>query len=650
MRKFLFGFLVVAFCLLSGHAWAAPPCPASPQVYVSSGTQILCIDIATGQVTVLLTDGSSVFGDIAFGPDGLLYFTDTLGNRVFRLDPKITTTTAATLVADIPSGTPTGLSFSSSNGTNNGDLYVNSSTGVWKIAGIASSVSPVAPPITLTSPVISFSPAITAGGNAFDVFSEAPTIPGTPSSEVETLVIVDQTNNQILQSAPPFTSTSTKSLTSVPSAGPGIFANFCGDLLVASGTTIRRLSLSFSLVNGTLTVTVTPSTFVNFGKSNAVRYFEVTADNTVFAATFSNGAGGIVWRVDPDSTTGVPSCSATPSFAQLVSLKTALLAKTPPDLASDIANGVALPPTSISVTQNFSAGTNVVGNYNFGLHKLSVTYKQVLASFSQTFTAVRSRPADISFTGTQFPSNTVPIHFSPFGGFAIQYATSSAGAPVAVTQYAASTPGTHDAIQFKVSYSTQDFLLDPGVGHASGDTLLTSPTTPVAYTDDVTHDFWFADQTDGGATDGFGSAYVAFNEGLNPLNVNAAFSLKNPVASCGTTATPTCNPQFNLGQSVRFAFNLTLNGAFVSNAIARLSITKVQVNPDGTIQILQTIAVSSTNNKNIDNFFSIGNNLYTYDWDSSVAATSAGGPGPGLYLATMFSDSFSPQTVFLTLK
>ncbi len=617
MRKNLFGVLIVAFFLLANRAWAAPPCPALQPVYISSGTQILCIETApapaaTGQITVLVTDPSSVFGDIAFGPDGLLYFTDSAGARVFRFDPK-SSAASATLVANIPSGTPTGASFSSSNGTSNGDLYVISSTGVWKIGQIASSVSPATPPVTLTNgdKVITFTPSITAGGNAFDVFSE-----------VENLVIVDQTNNQVLKS--PFPFTSAQSLTSVPSAGPGIFANFCGDLLVASGTTIQRFS------GGAL------STLVDFGSHNTVRYFEVTAANTVFAATFSSGAGGIVWRVDPvKDSTGVPSCTATPTITLMVSLKDAVVAKT---LLSDNANGVALPPTSISLTANFDP-THPTQVLNFGFHKLSVTYKQVLASFSQTFTAVRNRPADISFTGTQFPNNTVPMHFSPFGGFAVQYATSSAAAPAPGIQYAASTPGAH-AIEFKAFFSTQDFLLDPGVAHAAGDVLLTSPATPVTYTDDVTHDFWLADQGAGSCTNGW-SEYVVFNEALKQ---NTAFSLKNPVASCGATTTPTCNPKFNIGQSVRFAFNLTPS---VSNAIARLSIAKVEVNPDGTIGILQTISVFSKNSSNVDNFFSIGNNLYTYDWDSSGAA----GAGPGLYQATIFSDSFAPpQVVFLTLE
>jgi hypothetical protein len=199
--------------------------------------------------------------------------------------------------------------------------------------------------------------------------------------------------------------------------------------------------------------------------------------------------------------------------------------------------------------------------------------------------------------------------------------------------------------------------LDPGGAHASGDTLLTSPASPVKYTDDVTHDFWFADQTGGMGSDGVGSEYVVFNE---PLKQTAAFSLQSPVAQCLSTppTTPACNPPFTLGATVRFAFNLTIGGASVSNAVARLSISQVEVAPDGTIQILQTVPVICKNS--VDNFFKIGNNLYTCPWDSSVAALSAGGPGPGLYLATMFSDSFpvespgSPsnqgQTLFFTLQ
>src|SRR5262249_41365561 len=146
-----------------------------------------------------------------------------------------------------------------------------------------------------------------------------------------------------------------------------------------------------------------------------------------------------------------------------------------------------------------------------------------------------------------FPKPAVPIHFSPFGGVAVQFATLTPAdgrpKPGPDGQFAGTTPDA-PAIKFKISYSTEEFLLDPRAAHAAGDMLLTSPSAAITYTDDVTHDFWFADQTAGGASDGTGSEYVAVNEALMQT---ATADLKSPVSSCGVTTTPTCNPQFKLG-------------------------------------------------------------------------------------------------------
>ena len=639
-RKISLGFLIAAFFLISGRASAALPCPATPQVYVSSGSQILCVDATTGAITVLLTDSTSSFGDIAFGPDGLLYFTDVLGSRIFRIDPKITTATAATLVANIPTGTNTitGLAFSSSNGLNNGDLYVNANTGVFLIAGIACVGCSPSLPINPTAPAITFSSAITAGGLAFDVFTRG---------EAETMTIVDQ-SGQILQSAFPFTSA--KSLANVSKLGEGIFANFCGDTLVASQGTIQRLSFTTSLdKNGNLVVTVTPQgPYVNFGKSNTVQYFEVAADNTVFAATLTNGGTGSVWSVPPvKDASGVPSCSAAvnPSpTIPLVSLKSPF-------------NGVAIGPTSITITHTFDPADQTTWSqvYNFGFHRLIESFGQVLQKFSMPFTAVRSRPADISFSSA-FQLGTVPMHFSPLGGFAVQYVTPSSSNPVdGGPQNCVENPGNFQygpcppdssALQMRSAYSTDDFLVDPGFALANGDAI--PPTIPASYTVDLTHDVWSADTTTGTQTPklpGLNSTYVDDNQ---TLIQNATVEIKSPVASCGTSTTPTCNPQFNLGQNVDFGLTLTPAPptTTLSAATIRLSIAKVHVASDGTIQIDQFINVFSKNNADTDNIFKVGSSLsnYTYNWDSSAAVAK------GLYQATIFSDSFPPVVVFLTGK
>ncbi len=652
-RKIFLGILVPALFLLCGRASATPLCPASTQVYVSSVTQIVCVN-AAGNITVLLTAlSTSNLGDIAFGPDGLLYFTDSNNAEVFRFDPKSSTAgTAATitLVASLPSGViPTGLGFSSSNGSNNGDLYVNASTGVFLIPGVACFGCTPSLPMSLTAPAITFpSSPITAGGLAFDVFSKG---------EPETMTIVD-TSGQILQSAFPFTSS--KSLANVSKIGQGIFANFCGDTLVASGTTLKLLSFDVN------TGKFTQSQYVDLG--DTVQYFEVAADNTVYATTFSNGAGGIVSRVAPvKDASGVPSCSATPTVTQIAFFKAAAKAGA---IQSAVANGVAIGPTSITITRSFSP-TVQSQIYNFGSTLLTITYEQVLSpGFTQSFTAVRSRPADISFSAA-FQLGTVPIHPEPLGGFAVQYVTPSSSNPgdggpqnclesksLATAQYGPCPPDAL-AVQMKSAYSTDDFLVDPGFAQADGDTLSANPSQSETYTVDYTHDVWFADNTTGTSCTknslgilvcGFNSTYVDDNQAPKQT---ATVTIKSPVASCingGTT--PTCNPQFKLGQNVDFGVTLTPvpSTATLSAATIRLSIAQVHVAPDGTIQIDQTINVFSKNNADTDNFFKVGSSLnnYTYNWDSS-GVTPVGKP-PFLFQATIFSDSFSPVVVFLTGK
>ncbi len=616
-KRNLIIFLSVAFFLMPGHAWATrPACPANP-VYISSGSRILCVDRAPAtlpaQVVVLTTERSAVFEDLAFGPDGNIYAADSLGATVWRVDPS-TGSHVQVAISPSGSGAPTGLSFSGSDG----DLYVNTTTGVWKVTGIASAFSPPSLPVTLTisdNRVITFTSSIAAGGNAFD-------IPGD-------LVLVDQTNSQVLISTPnPFPTTprysSASPLTSVSNAGPGIAVNFCGDLLVASGNAVKRFR------NGTLSI------YKSLGSSNdLVRYLEVTADNTVLAATFSTSTGGKVWRIDPvvDST-GVPSCTATPAATLLVSLN-----------PSTIANGVALPPTSIKVTHTFGAADGPCPSttgvdqslnkrvYNFGHHSFSVTYEQLRKCFTQSFTAVRSRPADISFSST-FQSGTVPMHYASLGGFAVDYVTPDP-APDSTNDYVSTGDG--HAIEIRVGYDTIDIVFDPGLGHATGDVLLTSPAAAITYTNDFTSNFWPAagpglDPGTGSSSDGWGSTFVVFNA---PLKVTGTITIKQPPLSN--------NPQFNVGQTIRVAFNLTdPSGAAIPNAIMRLSILR-------TSPSLNTEAVVSTNNVNVDNIFKTGSgNLYTFPVDSSAFAPRPPGT-TAIYQFTIFGDSAVPFAFNVTV-
>src|SRR5262249_8535533 len=156
-------------------------------------------------------------------------------------------------------------------------------------------------------------------------------------------------------------------------------------------------------------------------------------------------------------------------------------------------------PTSITITQTFPPGLNQTQVYNFGPTQLTVTYEDVLGmGFSQSIKAVRSRPQDISFLSPPFQPNTVPINIAQLGGFALQYVThatpppSNGIVPQNCSQNAQNfqygpCPPDPSAIQMKSSYSTQDFLNDPGLAGSPDDVIFTTPSATVIYTDDPTH-------------------------------------------------------------------------------------------------------------------------------------------------------------------
>ncbi len=240
------------------------------------------------------------------------------------------------------------------------------------------------------------------------------------------------------------------------------------------------------------------------------------------------------------------------------------------------------------------------------------------------------------FDSPVFPAGTEGVRYSSLGGFLVEYHADSP-IPVAGTDYAASTPGMHDAAKVIIGFDTPAVFQTPGLAYGPEQNLTPCPPfgarTP-CYTKDISHDFWAAagpgvDPGDGGTTDGFGSKFLVFDK---PLRITgAAFMLKEPVLSG--------NPQFKQGQSIRVAFTLTDSaGNAIPNAIARLSILRISPTP------FEVQPVLSKNNVNADNLFSSGTSggLYTYTVDSSFLS-------PGTQQFTIFSDSFAPRTFNVTV-
>src|SRR5262245_4953982 len=243
-----------------------------PCVYVStfSSHQILCVDRGTHVVKVIYT-GDANFNprDLVTGPDGNVYIADSDGD-ILRFNPTPTppnTPISLTIVTTLPAvaGSPEGLSFSGSD-----NLYVNTrglnSTGIWKIPNAAKPSEPLPIPNGNLTNVIS-----TTGGAGI-----AFGIPGN-------LLFVDQPHNKVYSSSPqpgpePYTAPPepTPLITSNLTSPVGLAVNTCGNVMVGSGSAIKRYA------NGQL------SNYVSFSNSDVVRYFEFTSGNTAFVVTSNN--------------------------------------------------------------------------------------------------------------------------------------------------------------------------------------------------------------------------------------------------------------------------------------------------------------------------------------------------------------------------
>jgi hypothetical protein len=599
---------------------AAVPALAEECIYVSTGSghEILCVHPATGAVTLKVPSQGTSFNprDLVVGPDGNVYIADSDGD-ILRFNPTAATPETPYLVAKLPTGagSPEGLSFSGSD-----NLYVNTRggnpAGVWKVPNAANpSQSLLITPVNVIS---------ATGGGGIDF--------GVPGN----LLFVNQPQNRVLSSNPaasgePYTSASAL-ITNNP-IGPGVGVNACGDILVASGTAIKRFNAAGQFQNN----------YVSFSSNNdIVRYFEVKSDNTAFAVTAKDDAGssGKVWKIEPVVPSGgeaISSCTSG-TATLLVELKDVSTGRNPV-AATDQGIGLAIPPSNVSLTRSFGAGPNGVCNnggddiigpatniFHFGHHSFLVSFRNILRCFSITMSAVMSKPSEVDsddFASGVFAQGTHGMRYSSKDGFVVEYEVTAP--PQVNVDY--TIPANDSAYKVKIGYFTIEQFQSPGL--AKGPNIGN-------YTEDITTDFWpsgipGADPEDGGEADTW-SGFVVTN---TPLELGAqcgTFILKNPVL--------TGNPQFNKNSTIDVKFECS-NGS-VPGLQARLSIARINLNPPPFIFETQTVV--SKNNQQVHNIFSSGSgNQYTYNVDASALT-------PGTLQFTIFSNAFSPKSFIVTVK
>ncbi len=618
-------------------ALASAQQPAQLPVYFSNfnGHQVLSVDGLNGGTPTVVFSGSQIGSatfspeDMVVGPDAKLYICDSLNSQIWRFDPTVGVGPGNPQVvvraADLPPGVyPEGPTFSGSD-----DLYFNTrgagldpsgdntgAAGVWVVSGVAT-------PGT-TAPYIPQRIIQSVGSNG----------EGTVVEALGNLLVVDQSGNRVLSVSPHQTGSAfdfgpgfSELITNIP-APIGIAVDTCGDVLVASGNAIQRYSVTKGSSSGAISAQF-QNTYVNFGRGNVVSYFERDASNNLFVGTNSTTAGGMMWRVSPNGSDPIGSCS-TGTATLLVALKKFTTGSTPL-LANPLAVGVAIPPTAASVTRTFTPSAPSA-TFNFGHYQLTVTYTQVYNTFSQTFTATMSRPHDVQFNGS-FAPGTVGLRFPSLGGFVVQFITASQGSctsfascgvPVAGVDYFTDPTGTTPA--FLIDSLFHDPLQPfshTGLAHSSTD------TQTGVYTDDVTHDFWILlDQGTRGTGSIWGSKYVVFNE---PFQVSSNFVL--PLQVQLTEPALKNNPLFNIGQNVTVAIIVTdQRGVAVPGLTLRLSAARTSPLP----VVLQV--VEATNNATEQNILNDnGNGKYSIQFDSSSLTA-----GPGTYQMTISGTGFSP--------
>jgi hypothetical protein len=652
-------------CSLLALFVAALPTQMNAQetIYVSTGAgqQILAFDAKLGTVTGVCNI-NAVPEDVVVGPDGKLYVADTTGNRIFRVPTPIpapaptAASCGATTIYDQGTATCTGTCPTGPEGPSflriaTLDLYFNthgtSSRGVWKIPGIAGAAKAACSDVACPAPVQVFSSSSSGEGLDFDIFGK--------------LLAVDQAGNQVVRDTVSCLNTPTAGcpapFISNLSAPVGIAFNTCGDVLVASGKAVNRYDrITAALLDS-----------LSFSGNNIPQFLEVDSTNRLFVVTASDesGKGGTFWRFDP------PPASALRSFTTglTVPIKTSLA----PGIATSNALGLGVSASNASIQATFTPPThNNPGNsnvYNFGAqHSFTATCNSVLQPFNLTVTAVKSSPTDapvpdLTFD-SPFPSPSSPtsvqqcpvalvnpqcLHYGGQHGFCTQYveqATTLGGVAISddpsvqpnITQFCSGSPSP---FTFFVTFSSAEFINDPGGAHAVG--------ANAPYTDCQSQDFYPQLSTgDPVRMSGTNSKHVVFNA---DDMFNGTISLNSPVSSCQTPTN--CNPQFNIGQNINVKFTLLRNSspfAAITNATEQVSIALVRQitkGVDSGPEFIPQTVVATKNSATLNFFVPNGSGQYSYNVDSSAFDKLPKGTA-ATYQFTIWGNGSTPFTFFTT--
>jgi hypothetical protein len=300
--------------------------------------------------------------------------------------------------------------------------------------------------------------------------------------------------------------------------------------------------------------------------------------------------------------------------------------------------GLEQPPCPLSITNTFSPGTTT-NTYDFsatGDGTLTVHFVRVLTTFTLTVTV--DHTIDGLAEGV-FPPNTACVKYATNGSQCDEYDfTGNKGGPNGVPVKGTDYRGL---ITLTLSYFYFGPVHNPAFLHAPGDNATAVYTEDILRTyssyppcpDEVTCDN--APPVTKTNTPNNAAVGDPTMDGDTPgLSAVAAFDKPLEETDCFQWVSPTQNEVFTAGEEIEVEFQLfhgnTCAGAPIRDKDARLSLSRV----DNRHLVLVRIGKDE------------GGNHFHFDNEDGVNEREVDTEGlqPGIYIITVFSDEFSPQT------
>jgi len=543
---------------------------------------------ASGTIgTNLLYTGNrnEAFTDCVVGPDGWLYIAS--GASVIRINPATPPRSGSATTLSLVGSTAQSLAFNVST------LYImTATTGLYTLTGTPGLTDPLDFPDPATALM-----SVGAGaghGLAFDVFGNlVVTAGGTLQRALVNLTAPFYTN------APSILLTRTATLF-------GAAVNTCGEIVYADKAS-RTLRVRAKDGSAHRTLTSFPNT------ADYPVALEIDSSNNTYVMTAQSDAGASakLWRIGGNLTN---SCAAG-NAALILDLSTLLSGMNKlKGLSSARALGVAVGPTDVSMTRNFTTAA-CHQLFDFGYHTASLSFSGCSSPFSVTIHALKTKPSDVVFSGVLGSEHT-PVRYSPMGGHAVQYVFT--GGPAAPFTFAS-----------ELGFYAQEVLARPGIARASGH----APADP--YTESVMTDFWdvgIHDAAAGTRGDDF-SKRIVFNSPAPPAQADCRIepaSWEEPFL--------TQTPLFKRNQVVKVAFTARTSTGEPCGGGGTMHVSVARVSPPP----VTLFAAQSAGNAQTGNVMSNEGDKYWFNLDTQPL-------GIGEFVVTVWGTTLPPTTRTFTI-